>query len=71
MDNLFGSLLRHLGRIGDAGFHSFNWRDYSNMTTKNQRENDNDNRKKKKENGGEYFVIKEFHGRMREGGWLV
>jgi hypothetical protein len=47
MDNLFGSLLRHPGRIGDVGFHSFNWRDYSNMTTKNQRENDNDNRKEK------------------------
>jgi hypothetical protein len=47
MDNLFGSLLPHPGRIGDVGFHSFNWRDYSNMTTKNQRENDNDNRKKK------------------------
>ncbi len=41
------------------------------MTTKNenQRENDNDNRKKKMD--GEYFVIKEFHGRMKEGGWLV
>jgi len=53
------------GRFGFCLLFCFNWRDHSNMTTKIE---EKWQRQQRKKNGGQYFVIKEFHGRMREGG---